>query len=198
MFKTINMLREFQQNHAALSVTGRRLGVAVSVCVSLACTTVVCPAFAATRYDGGWSVVISTSNGACEPSVRFGVQINNGRVIAGNGAADVQGRVTRAGAVRVSVQSGNASAQGTGHLGAVSGGGVWQGQGASGTCAGTWVAQRTGYGRSGAPIYNFAPNGFARGREIRPGTADCAARFRSYNPATGTYLGYDGLRHPCS
>ncbi|CAM5764019.1 hypothetical protein LMIY3S_01006 [Labrys miyagiensis] len=25
----------------------------------------------------------------------------------------------------------------------------------------------------------------------------CAARFRSYNPATGTYLGYDGLRHPC-
>lgn len=25
----------------------------------------------------------------------------------------------------------------------------------------------------------------------------CAARFQSYNPATGTYLGYDGLRHPC-
>ncbi len=25
----------------------------------------------------------------------------------------------------------------------------------------------------------------------------CAARFRSYNPATGTYLGYDGINHPC-
>ncbi|WP_413988668.1 BA14K family protein [Labrys okinawensis] len=25
----------------------------------------------------------------------------------------------------------------------------------------------------------------------------CAARFRSYNAATGTYLGNDGLRHPC-
>jgi BA14K-like protein len=25
----------------------------------------------------------------------------------------------------------------------------------------------------------------------------CAARFRSYDPASGTYLGYDGLRHPC-
>lgn len=27
--------------------------------------------------------------------------------------------------------------------------------------------------------------------------AYCEARFRSYNPATGTYLGYDGLHHPC-
>lgn len=31
------------------------------------------------------------------------------------------------------------------------------------------------------------------------GTAanSCAQRFRSYDPATGTYLGYDGQRHPC-
>jgi hypothetical protein len=28
-------------------------------------------------------------------------------------------------------------------------------------------------------------------------TASCAARFRSYDPRSGTYLGYDGLRHPC-
>jgi hypothetical protein len=27
--------------------------------------------------------------------------------------------------------------------------------------------------------------------------AYCQQRFRSYDPATGTYLGYDGLRHPC-
>ena len=25
----------------------------------------------------------------------------------------------------------------------------------------------------------------------------CMARFRSYDPASGTYLGYDGRRHPC-
>jgi BA14K-like protein len=35
----------------------------------------------------------------------------------------------------------------------------------------------------------------------RDGGADssayCAARFKSYSPASGTYLGYDGLRHPC-
>jgi hypothetical protein len=25
----------------------------------------------------------------------------------------------------------------------------------------------------------------------------CLSRFRSYDPASGTYLGYDGYRHPC-
>lgn len=27
--------------------------------------------------------------------------------------------------------------------------------------------------------------------------AYCSAKYRSFDPATGTYLGYDGLRHPC-
>jgi hypothetical protein len=27
--------------------------------------------------------------------------------------------------------------------------------------------------------------------------AYCSQRFKSYDPASGTYLGYDGLRHPC-
>jgi hypothetical protein len=27
--------------------------------------------------------------------------------------------------------------------------------------------------------------------------AYCAQRYRSYDPASGTYLGFDGLRHPC-
>lgn len=31
-----------------------------------------------------------------------------------------------------------------------------------------------------------------------PRTVDyCMRRFRSYDPGSGTYLGYDGLRHPC-
>jgi hypothetical protein len=25
----------------------------------------------------------------------------------------------------------------------------------------------------------------------------CMSRFKSYDPASGSYLGYDGLRHPC-
>jgi hypothetical protein len=27
--------------------------------------------------------------------------------------------------------------------------------------------------------------------------SNCAARFRSFDPASGTYLGRDGQRHPC-
>jgi BA14K-like protein len=29
------------------------------------------------------------------------------------------------------------------------------------------------------------------------GVAYCMSRFKSYNPASGTYLGYDGYRHAC-
>jgi hypothetical protein len=27
--------------------------------------------------------------------------------------------------------------------------------------------------------------------------AYCSRRFKSYDPSSGTYLGYDGERHPC-
>jgi hypothetical protein len=37
---------------------------------------------------------------------------------------------------------------------------------------------------AGPGYYEYGPN-------------ECAARFRSYDPVSGTYLGYDGLRHPC-
>lgn len=34
--------------------------------------------------------------------------------------------------------------------------------------------------------------------EVDPGAVEyCERHFRSYNPATGLYLGYDGLYHPC-
>jgi hypothetical protein len=50
---------------------------------------------------------------------------------------------------------------------------------------------------SGAPQYNgngqVVPSG---GNEV--GSNNCATRFHSYDPATGTYLGSDGRRHPCS
>ena len=44
--------------------------------------------------------------------------------------------------------------------------------------------------------YGYAPGGYV---EAAPGgdVAYCQQRFRSYDPASGTYLGYDGYRHPC-
>ncbi|NEU99008.1 BA14K family protein, partial [Bradyrhizobium uaiense] len=46
-----------------------------------------------------------------------------------------------------------------------------------------------GYYDDSAPVaVEAAPGGDA---------SYCAQRYRSYDPASGTYLGFDGLRHPC-
>ena len=63
-----------------------------------------------------------------------------------------------------------------------------------------------GSGPSGYNSYNYdyAPGGYSYGpsysyRYSAAGNDDayCSQRFRSYDPASGTYLGYDGQRHPC-
>jgi hypothetical protein len=83
---------------------------------------------AASPFDGDWSVLIETRVGACAPTFRYGVQIQNGEVVNGGGEqVALAGRVAHNGA---------------GRLSRTSGGGTWQGQGSRGTCAGTWVAER--------------------------------------------------------
>jgi len=32
---------------------------------------------------------------------------------------------------------------------------------------------------------------------MAPNASYCAQRYRSYDPASGTYMGFDGRRHPC-
>ena len=118
------------------------------------CMTIAAPAVARSAYDGDWSVVIATRGGACPPSVRYGLQIINGTVVNTSGQAQVQGRVSPNGAVRVTVQAGGQWASGSGRLSSTRGGGVWRGQGNAGFCQGTWVAER-----SGGPIYNYVPPG---------------------------------------
>ena len=59
---------------------------------------------------------------------------------------------------------------------------------------GPGYAYAPGYGYG--PGYGYAPGsgqGYAGGGEV----AYCQQRFRSYDPGSGTYLGFDGLRHPC-
>ena len=53
-----------------------------------------------------------------------------------------------------------------------------------------------------APDYDEAPPTYYRAPAYgAPAGGDavsyCMQRFRSYDPASGTYLGYDGERHPC-
>jgi hypothetical protein len=64
------------------------------------------------------------------------------------------------------------------------------------------------YAYYGAPYYDdyyygdYGPDYYETGVTVGvPAGGDavayCESRFRSYDPASGTYLGYDGLRHPC-
>ncbi|HZT26168.1 MAG TPA: BA14K family protein [Pseudolabrys sp.] len=75
-------------------------------------------------------------------------------------------------------------------------GGAW-GAGLAGFAAGAVIgsalAPRPYYYDYG-PDYAYVPGPVVEGGDA---VAYCEARFRSYDPASGTYLGYDGLRHPC-
>ena len=72
---------------------------------------------------------------------------------------------------------------------------------------GGWQRSRYGYGGYYGDGY-YADNGYYDGNygNGQPyvaasgppaNSAYCAQQYRSYDPASGTYLGYDGLRHPC-
>lgn len=73
--------------------------------------------------------------------------------------------------------------------------GGW-GYGAAGFAAGALLGSALvarPYGYYGRPAYAYEPGpGYPDDAE-----AYCEQRFRSYDPASGTYAGYDGRRHPC-
>ena len=47
--------------------------------------------------------------------------------------------------------------------------------------------------------YAYAPGPVTAAAPVTAGgnAGDCESRYHSYDPATGTYLGFDGMRHPC-
>ena len=47
------------------------------------------------------------------------------------------------------------------------------------------------------PAYGYTADYPGYATDSQSAQAYCQSRFKSYNPATGTYLGYDGLRHSC-
>jgi BA14K-like protein len=57
-----------------------------------------------------------------------------------------------------------------------------------------WAPGYYGYGPA-YPVYDYTPP--APVVVGGGGLGWCEAHFRSYNPATGMYLGYDGLYHRC-
>ncbi|WJR75172.1 BA14K family protein [Bradyrhizobium sp. NP1] len=88
--------------------------------------------------------------------------------------------------------------------------GWWPGAVAAGAVAGAAIAAGDSYAYYGGPDYYDDNGGVAYydGGYVDDGAvavvggggadpAYCAQRYRSYDPASGTYLGYDGMRHPC-
>lgn len=67
----------------------------------------------------------------------------------------------------------------------------------------SWEGDDRAYGGNYQPgrYYNYSPGfgfGAPTGQPIaQADAANCQARFRSYDPASGTYMGFDGTRHPC-
>jgi hypothetical protein len=89
-----------------------------------------------------------------------------------------------------------ASAQWRGHHGSYhhgyrhgGGGGAIAGFAAGALLGGALAAQGPYYGGG---YYRGGPYAYSGGSEEY-----CLSRFKSYDPASGTYLGYDGYRHPC-
>ena len=83
------------------------------------------------------------------------------------------------------------------------GGAFWPG-----VAAGAAIGSLGSYAYYGSPYYGgdsyYSGDDYAEEPSVAvmPDTGGdaasyCAQRFRSYDPASGTYLGYDGQRHPC-
>jgi BA14K-like protein len=62
-----------------------------------------------------------------------------------------------------------------------------------------WYGNGYGPGYAYGPGYEYEPSYSYEPGYGAPGgdPAYCQQRFRSYDPRSGTYLGYDGYRHPC-
>ncbi|MGA8612012.1 MAG: BA14K family protein [Xanthobacteraceae bacterium] len=81
--------------------------------------------------------------------------------------------------------------------------GFWPGAVAAGVISGAVAAATSplwapGYydyypGYGPGPYYDYVPAAPVAGANV----AWCQAHFRSYNPGTGTYLGFDGQYHSC-
>ena len=99
------------------------------------------PSAASTVYDGAWSLIFTTTRGACDRTYNFHVRIDNGIVSHAN-LVKFRGRVSRGGAVRASVSVPGKFAAGSGRMTRTTGKGRWAGHAGKDRCSGTWAAQK--------------------------------------------------------
>ena len=95
------------------------------------------------KFDGNWSVLVSTQKGDCD-TYRWPVIVQNGVArYGGPEGFDVTGRVTNDGRVNGALARGGDRANMVGRLSGGFGQGTWTASG-SRTCSGVWQAERRG------------------------------------------------------
>lgn len=73
-----------------------------------------------------------------------------------------------------------------------------RGGGGAGVAAGVIGGMILGGMLAGPRYYDYAPGpSYGPGYYGGDAVGYCMRRFKSYDPNSGTYLGYDGYRHPC-
>ena len=118
-------------------------GVFTAAAIAAAFVAAIPCAAQAANYDGAWTVTIMTQSGNCPSSLRYGVRVERGRVLADGQSYQVNGSVAANGATRVTVSEQGQSASGTGRLSGNAGAGRWRTS--TGQCAGQWTAERRNY-----------------------------------------------------
>ncbi len=93
-----------------------------------------------TAYDGDWDVDIVTVHGDCQHTLRYSVRIAEGKVQSNVVTYQLDGTVTPAGEIHVTVEEKGRSATGTGKLTRDAGRGQWHTS--TNECAGHWTAER--------------------------------------------------------
>lgn len=93
-----------------------------------------------TAYDGDWDVDIVTVHGDCQHTLRYSVRIAEGKVQSNVVTYQMDGTVTPAGEIHVTVEEKGRSASGTGKLTRDAGHGQWHTS--TNECAGHWTAER--------------------------------------------------------
>jgi hypothetical protein len=126
--------------------------IRVSILVTCLFAGALSPAVAAMKkvrvpnqYDGAWSIVASTAEGPCSATTTYQVQIKDSDASVPGEDINIDGGVSKAGAVQATIVQGSNRVPITGQLNTKgSGVGTWRTSGGLVECSGSWSAKRAG------------------------------------------------------
>jgi hypothetical protein len=126
--------------------------IRVSILVTCLFAGALSPAVAAMKkvrvpnqYDGAWSIVASTAEGPCSATTTYQVQIKDSDASVPGEDINIDGGVSKAGAVQATIVQGSNRVPITGQLTTKgSGVGTWRTSGGLVECSGSWSAKRAG------------------------------------------------------